>query len=167
VTDSAHSISELHKRWVELENAHHQLACTMKEAELGGADLALLRERQARLLLDINALVAQIREAPASSFEDYLALLDVALEHELDLAADIAFYGLEDYPMISRLLFALAEHVPGFEFNSLQRWLSARGQFTQPIGGDAENGEESSGCPQPSEKSPAGQKRRQPRSRPG
>jgi len=53
-----------------------------------------------------------------------LALLDVALEHEIDLAADIAFYGLSDYPMIARLLRALACTVPEFEFNSLRRWLS-------------------------------------------
>ena len=64
-----------------------------------------------RLLIDINAVVAEIREAPASTVEDYLALLDVALEHEIDLAADIAFYGPEDYPMIARLLRAIAEEV--------------------------------------------------------
>jgi hypothetical protein len=168
VTDSAHSISELHKRWVELENEHHQLACTMREAELGGADLALLRDRQARLLLEINALVARIREAPASTLEDYLALLDVALEHEIDLAADIAFYGPEDYPMISRLLFALAEQVPGFEFNSLRRWLSLRGPVARATAGDADNGGGGgAGYPQSPEKSFAGQNRRQPRSRSG
>ena len=66
--------------------------------------------------------------------EDFLALLDVALEHELDLASDIAFYGPADYPMITHLLRALARMVPEFEFNSLQRWLSSPGQFEQLMG---------------------------------
>jgi hypothetical protein len=75
--------------------------------------------------------VAEIREAPATTLHDHLALLDVAIEHEIDLAADIAFYGARDFPMISRLLRALARTVPGFEFNSLRRSLSSPGQFEQ------------------------------------
>ena len=67
------------------------------------ADLAPMRERQARLLLDINFLVAEIRDA-TTTLEDFCALLDVALEHEVDLACDIAFYGPADFPMIRRLL---------------------------------------------------------------
>jgi hypothetical protein len=82
-----------------------------------------MRERQARLLLEINSVVAAIRDAPATTIEDFIALLDVALEHELDLACGIAFYGPSDYPMIARLLRALAHMVPGFEFNSLRRSL--------------------------------------------
>jgi hypothetical protein len=76
-----------------------------------------------RLLLEINSLVAELRDAPAATTEDFLALLDVALEHELDLACDMAFYGPADYPIITRLLQILARKVPGFAFNSLQRWL--------------------------------------------
>jgi len=83
-----------------------------------------MRERQAGLLLKVNSLVAEIRDAPATTIEDFLALLDVALEHELDLACDIAFYGPADYPMISRLFQEIARAAPGFEFNSLRRWLS-------------------------------------------
>jgi hypothetical protein len=128
------SIFELHKRWTQLENEHHQLAATMTQAEIVGADLALLRERQAKLLLDINALVLEIGEAPANTLEDYLALLDVALEHEIDLAADIAYYGAKDYPMLTRLLRILVETAPGFEFNSLRRWLSSRGKYEQLMG---------------------------------
>lgn len=131
---SASELHELHKRWVELENEHQELARVIDQAKIGGADLALLHDRQAKLLLDINALVAEIREAPADTLEDYLALLDVALEHELDLAADIGFYGPNDYPMITRLLRALAERAPRFEFNSLQRWLSSPGQFEELMG---------------------------------
>jgi hypothetical protein len=135
LNDGAHpSASELHKRWAELENEHHELAAAIHRAESGGADLALLHDRQAKLLLDINALVARIREAPASTLEDYLALLDVALEHELDLAADIGFYGPNDYPIFTRLLRALAERAPHFEYNSLQRWLSAPGQLGDLMG---------------------------------
>jgi hypothetical protein len=93
-----------------------------------------MRERQARLLLEINALVAEIRDAPATTTEDFLALLDVALEHELDLASDIAFYGVADYPIISRLLRILACKAPAFEFNSLRRWLSLPGEFEQLMG---------------------------------
>jgi hypothetical protein len=63
----------------------------------------------------------------------FIALLDVALEHELDLASDIAFYGPSDYPMTARLLRSLAHKVTGFEFNSLRRWLSS-GQFEQLMG---------------------------------
>ena len=87
-----------------------------------------------RLLLQINALVYEIRDAPATTTEDFLALLDVAIEHELDLAPDIAFYGPADYPIIARLLRAVARMAPGFEFNSLRRWLSSPGQFEQLMG---------------------------------
>ncbi len=93
-----------------------------------------MRGRQARLLLQINTLVAEIRDAPATTIEDFLALLDVAFEHELDLAADMAFYGPTEYPMITRLLRALAHKAPEFEFNSLRRWLSSPGQFEQLMG---------------------------------
>ena len=76
-----------------------------------GADLAPMRERQTRLLLEINSLVAEIPDASATAI-DFLALLDVALEHELDLAPEIAFYGPADYPIIARLLRALARTAP-------------------------------------------------------
>ncbi len=99
--------------------------------------MASIRERQARLLLEINSVVAAIRDAPATTIADFIALLDVALEHELDLAGDIAFYGLNDHPMTARLLRALAHKVPGFEFNSLRRWLSLSGQFEQLVGNAA------------------------------
>ncbi len=36
--------------------------------------------------------------------------------------------------MTARLLCALAGTVPGFEFNSLRRWLAAPGQFEQLMG---------------------------------
>ena len=42
-------------------------------------DWAPMRERQARLLLEINSLVAEIPDASATAIEDFLALLDVAL----------------------------------------------------------------------------------------
>lgn len=133
--EGAHnSIFELHKRWTKLEDEQHQLAAAIRGAEICGADLALLRERQARLLLDINTLVVEISEAPATTLEDYLALLDVALEHETDLAADIAFYGASDYPMLTRLLRRLGERAPGFEFNSLRRWLSSPAKYEQLMG---------------------------------
>ena len=93
--------------------------------------MTLLRDQEGRLLLDISAVVAEIRQAPATTLLDHLALLDVAIEHEIDLAADIAYYGARDFPMITRLLRALARTVPGFEFNSLRRWLSSPGQFEQ------------------------------------
>jgi hypothetical protein len=127
------SISVLHKRWVKLENEYHELAVEIDSARARAADSEPMRERQAKLLLQINALVAEIRNAPATTTEDFLALLDIALDHELDLAADIAFYGPADYPMITRLFRALARKVPDFEFNSLRRWLSSA-QFEQLIG---------------------------------
>jgi hypothetical protein len=128
------SASVLHKQWVMLEDEHHELAMAIDAARKTGADLAPMRERQARLLIEINSLVAEIRNARATTTEDFLALLDVALEHELDLASDIAFYGAADYPIISRLLRALARKAPGFEFNSLRRWLSLPGEFEQLMG---------------------------------
>jgi hypothetical protein len=124
----------LHKQWAKLEDEHHDLAIEIDAARARGADLAPMRERQARLLLEINSLVAEIREAPATTIEDFLALLDVALEHELDLAPEIAFYGPADYPIITRLFRALARTAPGFEFNSLRRWLSRPGEFEQLMG---------------------------------
>jgi hypothetical protein len=93
-----------------------------------------MRRRQAELLLEISSVVAEIQDAPARTVEDFAALLDVALEHELDLASDIAFYGPSDYPMTARLLRAAARMVPGFEFNSLRRWLASPGQFEQLMG---------------------------------
>jgi hypothetical protein len=128
------SVSVLHKQWVKLENEYHRLAVEIDAARTRGTELEPMRERQTTLLLQINALVAEIRNAPATTTRDFLALLDVALEHELDLASDIAFYGPADYPMISRLLRALACKVPEFEFNSLRRWLSSPGQFEQLMG---------------------------------
>ena len=124
----------LHKQWARLEDEHHELAIEIDAAGTWGADLAPMRERQASLLLEINSLVAEIRDASATTIEDFLALLDVALEHELDLAPEIAFYGTADYPIITRLLRALARTAPGFEFNSLRRWLSFPGQLEQLMG---------------------------------
>jgi hypothetical protein len=139
VTEGAHaSTSELHAVWARLENECHQLAMAIEEAKSGSVDVSLLRDRQAHLLLDISAVVALIRDAPATTLHDYLALLDVAIEHEIDLAADIAFYGAKDFPMITRLLRALAWMVPGFEFNSLRRSLSSPGQFEQLMDKDSE-----------------------------
>jgi hypothetical protein len=93
-----------------------------------------MRQQQARLLLEINALVFVMKDAPVTKIEDFVALVDVALEHELDLASDIAFYGPMDYPMTTRLLRALALKVQGFEFNSLRRWSSSPGQFEDLMG---------------------------------
>ena len=132
--------SELHELWASLENECHQLAIMIEETRDGGADVALLRDRQARLLLQISAVVAEIREAPATTLHDHLALLDVAIEHEIDLAAEIAFYGVTDFPMIARLLRALARTAPGFEFNSLRRSLSSPGQFERLMDDGVETG---------------------------
>ena len=128
------SISVLHKEWVKLEDEHHRLTRAIGQARAKNADLAPMRQRQIELLLEITAIVAQMRDAPATTTEDFAALLDVALEHELDLASDIADYGPSDYPMTARLLRALASRVPGFEFNSLRRWLSAPGQLEELLG---------------------------------
>ena len=128
------SVSELHKQWAKLEDEQHELAAAIEKAGIEGAEAGLMRKRQATLLLEINAVIAAIRDAAATTVEDFVALLDVALEHELDIAADIAFYGPADYPMTSRLLRALARKVPGFEFNSLRRWLSSPGQFEELMG---------------------------------
>jgi hypothetical protein len=141
VTQDVHAtISELHDLWASLENERHRLAIMITQTRNGGADVRLLRDREARLLLDISAVVAEIREAPATTLHDHLALLDVAIEHEIDLAADIAYYGARDFPMITRLLRALARTVPGFEFNSLRRSLSLPGQFEQLMDDDIETG---------------------------
>jgi hypothetical protein len=128
------SISALHQLWAQLENQQHELAITMQEVGIDAAAVESMRERQALLLLEISGVVAEIRDAPATTLEDYLALLDVALEHEVDLAGDIAFYGPKDFPMITRLLRALAQRAPGFEFNSLRRWLSSPGQYEEVVG---------------------------------
>ena len=118
------SISALHQRWAKLENEHHELAMAIEEVGIESADLAAMRERQERLLLDIEVLKAEIRQASPTTIEDVVALLDLVLDHETDLACDIANYGPIDYPMTAQLLRAVARLVPGFEFNSLRRWLS-------------------------------------------
>jgi hypothetical protein len=138
MTECQHSsISVLHKRWAKLEDEHHELTLAIDEARARKADLAPMRKRQVELLLEISSLVDKIRNAPARTIEDFVALLDVALEHELDLACDIACYGPADYPMITRLLRFLARNVPEFEFNSLRRWLSSPGQLQQLWGCDS------------------------------
>ena len=138
MTERPHvSISALHKEWVKLEDEHHLLERAIDEARAKKADVAPMRQRQIALLLEITSIVAQMRDAPATTMEDFAALLDVALEHELDLASDIADYGPGDYPMTARLLRALASRVPGFEFNSLRRWLSSPGQLEQLLGAAA------------------------------
>jgi hypothetical protein len=124
----------LHKQWAKLENEHHELAIAIDAAQAKKADVALMRKRQESLLLQISSLIAEIRSTPATTIEDFLALLDVAFEHELDLACEMAFYGPADYPIITRLLRVLAREAPGFEFNSLRRWLSVPGQFEQLMG---------------------------------
>jgi hypothetical protein len=124
----------LHKQWAKLENEHHELAIAIDAAQAKKADVALMRKRQESLLLEISPLVAEIGNAPATTIEDFLALLDVALDHEVDLACEMAFYGPADYPIITRLLRVLAREIPGFEFNSLRRWLSVPGQFEQVMG---------------------------------
>jgi len=131
---SQSSIVALHERWTELEDEHHQIAAAIGRAQNIGAELGLMRDQQAELLLEISSVVAEIRDAPMTTVEDFAALLDVALEHELDLAGDIASWGPDDYPMTARLLRALSRMVPGFEFNSLRRWLSSPGQFEQLMG---------------------------------
>jgi len=88
-----------------------------------------MRERQARLLLEINSLVAKIQNAPARTTEDFLALLDVALEHELDLACDIAFYGPADYPIITRLLRILAVQSVGVPIQPAPQVVVAPGRI--------------------------------------
>ncbi len=141
MTQGVHAtISDLHELWASLENECHRLAIIIEKARDRGADVTLLRDREARLLLDISAVVAEIRQAPATTLHDHLALLDVAIEHEIDLAADIAYYGARDFPMITRLLRALARTVPGFEFNSLRRSLSSPGQFEQLMNDSIEAG---------------------------
>jgi hypothetical protein len=128
---SAHALHEL---WVKLEDEHHDLADAIERARSRGADVKPMRARQDKLLLKINAVVAEIRQASATTLYDYLALLDVAIEHEIDLAADIAYYGPNDYPIIMRLLHALSEQAPDFEFNSLRRWLPVPGQLEAIMG---------------------------------
>jgi len=52
------STSVLHKQWTRLENEHHELAITIGAGRARGVDLTLLRDRQAKLLLEINSRVA-------------------------------------------------------------------------------------------------------------
>ena len=128
------SASVLHKQWAKLEDEHHELAIAIDAARTKKAEVAQMRERQRSLLLKITSLVGKIQNAPATTIEDVVALLDVAFEHELDLACDLAFYGPADYPIITRLVRVLAHEIPGFEFNSLRRWLSLSGQSEQLVG---------------------------------
>jgi hypothetical protein len=135
MTECAHSsTSVLHKQWAKLEDDYHELATAIDAARAKKTEVAQMREQQQSLLLEITSLVSKIRNAPATTIEDFVALLDVALEHELDLACEMAFYGPADYPIITRLLRVLAREVPGFEFNSLRRWLSLSDQFEQLVG---------------------------------
>jgi hypothetical protein len=135
MTECAHSsTSVLHKQWAKLEDDYHELAIAIDAARAKNTEVAQMREQQQSLLLEITSLVSKIRNAPATTIEDFVALLDVALEHELDLACEMAFFGPADFPIITRLVRVLAREVPGFEFNSLRRWLSLSGQFEELMG---------------------------------
>ena len=101
---------------MKLEDEHHRLAIAIDEARSAATDLAPMRQRQIELLLEITSIVAEIRDATTTTTEDLMAL-----------------------PMTARLLRALAGVVPGFEFNSLRRWLSLPGQFEQLMGAKTPN----------------------------
>jgi hypothetical protein len=153
MTNRVHpSISALHRQWVKLENEHQELSIAISEVRTGTANAAAMRERQVGLLLEIEALTAEIRRASPTTLEDFVALLDIALEHETDLACDIADSGPIGYPMTVRLLRALARLVPGFEFNSLRRWLSPE-QFEEifPRAADVDGAAECFGFGDPDE----------------
>jgi hypothetical protein len=75
------SVAELHKQWVKLENEQHQLATAIDSGKVDALDREAARQRQAKLLLEITSLVAAIRDAPATTIEDFIALLDVALHY--------------------------------------------------------------------------------------
>jgi len=107
------SASALHKQWAKLEDEHHELAIAIDAARTKKTEVAQMRERQQSLLLEITSLVGKIQNAPATTIEDFLALLDVSLEHELDLACEMAFYGPADYPIITRLVRVLAHEIRG------------------------------------------------------
>jgi hypothetical protein len=133
-THCSTSASVLHKQWAKLEDAYHELAIAIDAARAKKAEVAQMRERQQSILLEITSLVSKIRNAPATTIEDFVALLDVALEHELDVACEMAHYGPADFPIITRLVRVLVHEIPGFEFNSLRRWLSLSGQFEELMG---------------------------------
>ena len=60
VTERPHvSISAVHKQWVKLEDEHHQLAKAIHEDRAAGTDLAPMRQRQIKLLLEITSIVAE------------------------------------------------------------------------------------------------------------
>ena len=107
------SASALHKQWAKLEDEHHELAIAIDAARTKKAEVAQMRERKRSLLLKITSLVGKIQNAPATTIEDFVALLDVAFEHEVDLACDLAFYGPADYPSITRIVRVLAHEMPG------------------------------------------------------
>jgi len=86
------------------------------------SSISTLHKKWAKLEDEHHQLAIAINEARTAGTD------------ELDLACDIAYYGPSDYPMIARLLRALVGAVPGFEFNSLRRWLSLPGQFEQLMG---------------------------------
>ena len=98
--------------------SRHELALAIKRSCAQGPDLSSMREWQATLLLQIKS--SSLRSAmPATTIEHFVALLDVTLEHELDLAPDIASYGSPDCPMTARLLRALRAHGAGIRIPEL------------------------------------------------
>ena len=76
-----------------------------------------MQQRQTELLLEITSIVAEIRDTPAATTNDSLALLDVGLERELDLACDICL--LWPKRIIRWLLGACARWQPRFRGSNL------------------------------------------------
>ena len=72
------SISALHRRWAKLENEHQELAMAIAEVETGTADAAAMRERQARVLLEIEALMAEIRGGSLTTLEDIVGVSEIS-----------------------------------------------------------------------------------------
>lgn len=114
------SIAELHRRCIALEPERRCLAVEIERRRIGGmAEYRHLTEREREVIREIDGILAWIRVVPVQNIEDIAALLDLALDIELD--APPPDLNLQDRPWTLLLARGLRSLASGVEMSWLRR----------------------------------------------
>jgi hypothetical protein len=114
------SVADLHRQCVALEDERRCLAGEIAERRASGtAECGRLIERERAVIREISSMLDRMRTAPVRSVDDIAALVDLALDIELDAPApDLIPH---DWPWTLRLLQALRSLAPEVEMSWLRR----------------------------------------------
>jgi chorismate mutase len=114
------SIAELHRRCLALENERRSLAVAIGECRIGGLpEYRRLSEREARVIRQIGEILDLMQSVPVRNIDDIAALLDLALDIELDPPPPDLI--VRDRPWTLRLVRALRSLAPSVEMSWLRR----------------------------------------------